>query len=267
MGFTFDDTDTKGVASPLAEMHRLIANDPRNAERIFAYIGGEEVNDSATHAHHRYVINFEDFPLRRHEAGQSWFQLTEETQRAQLREGVVAPDYPHHVAADWPDLLSIVEARVKGTRASHSTAHWWHFERYRVDLQKAICALESRERVVVRSLTSTRYAFAFIPARMVHDQTLIVFCLSRFSQWALLSCRVHELWASFFGATFKDDSRYNVGDCFESFPFSVRVLKASKASKQRAKHTTTFRAALMVRNNEGLTKTYNRFHDPGEMSE
>ena len=24
MGFTFDDTDTKGVASPLAEMHRLI---------------------------------------------------------------------------------------------------------------------------------------------------------------------------------------------------------------------------------------------------
>ena len=27
-----------------------------------------------------------------------------------------------------------------------------------------------------------------------------------------------------------------------------------------------FRAALMVRNNEGLTKTYNRFHDPQERS-
>jgi hypothetical protein len=27
-----------------------------------------------------------------------------------------------------------------------------------------------------------------------------------------------------------------------------------------------FRAALMIRNNEGLTKTYNRFHDPGETS-
>ena len=58
MGFTFDDTDTKGVASPIAEMHRLIAKDPRNAERIFPYIGGEEVNDSPTHTHHRYVINF-----------------------------------------------------------------------------------------------------------------------------------------------------------------------------------------------------------------
>jgi hypothetical protein len=27
-----------------------------------------------------------------------------------------------------------------------------------------------------------------------------------------------------------------------------------------------FRAAIMIRNNEGLTKTYNRFHDPEEQS-
>ena len=31
MGFTFDDTDTKGVATPIAEMNELIAKDPRNA--------------------------------------------------------------------------------------------------------------------------------------------------------------------------------------------------------------------------------------------
>ena len=46
-------------------MKQLIAKDPRNAERIFPYIGGEEVNDSPTHAHQRYVIYFADFPLRR----------------------------------------------------------------------------------------------------------------------------------------------------------------------------------------------------------
>ena len=65
MGFTFDDTDKKGVASPLAEMRRLIELEPRNREVIFPYIGGEEVNTSPTHAHHRYVINFRDWPLRR----------------------------------------------------------------------------------------------------------------------------------------------------------------------------------------------------------
>ena len=58
MGFTFDDIDTKGVATPISEMQRLIKQAPRNQEVILPYIGGEEVNTSPTHAYHRYVINF-----------------------------------------------------------------------------------------------------------------------------------------------------------------------------------------------------------------
>jgi hypothetical protein len=36
-GFIFDDADTKGVATKLAEMRRLIAEDPRNQDVIFPY--------------------------------------------------------------------------------------------------------------------------------------------------------------------------------------------------------------------------------------
>ena len=36
---------TKGAANSLAQMQELIAKGPRNGERIFPYIGGEEVND------------------------------------------------------------------------------------------------------------------------------------------------------------------------------------------------------------------------------
>ena len=58
MGFTFDDSgpaddDTPGIPSPIATMKRLIAENPKNAEVIFPYIGGVEVNSSPTHAHHR----------------------------------------------------------------------------------------------------------------------------------------------------------------------------------------------------------------------
>ncbi len=65
MGFTFDDTDAKGVASPTALVRELVARDPRNAERIKPYIGGEEVNSHPGQRPHRWVIDFEDFPLRR----------------------------------------------------------------------------------------------------------------------------------------------------------------------------------------------------------
>jgi hypothetical protein len=58
MGFTFDDTDREGVGTSIAEMHRLTAKDMHNAECVFPFIGGEEVNNSPSLTNHRYVINF-----------------------------------------------------------------------------------------------------------------------------------------------------------------------------------------------------------------
>ena len=46
MGFTFDDVAAaKGEAESLGKMRAIIERDPRNSERIFPYIGGEEVNN------------------------------------------------------------------------------------------------------------------------------------------------------------------------------------------------------------------------------
>lgn len=53
----------------------------------------------------------------RKESGQSWFDLSEEAQKVQLREGVTAINYAEPVAADWPDLVELVERKVKPERA------------------------------------------------------------------------------------------------------------------------------------------------------
>ena len=63
----------------------------------------------------------------------------------------------------------------------------------------------------------------------------------------------------------KDDLRYTPTDCFETFPFPAGS-KTSVALEAAGREYYEFRAALMVRINEGLTKTYNRFHDPEETS-
>ena len=354
MGFTFDDTDKKGVASPLAEMRRLIESDPRNREVIFPYIGGEEVNTSPTHAHHRYVINFLNWPLRRadrqaqasktwtpgsadissaraggppwttrrrpeivpagtmpappeqpsllgratgselrptspeigreamrapadrdrdDEAGDeqgsgddvpvemaSWAGGTDAERRELLRSGVVPVDYPGAVAADWPELLAIVEEKVKGTRGSHSTAPWWQFERLRPELYTTIAGLP---RVLAISQVTQYVAFAFLPTDMVFAHRLYIFADSRNTLFALLQARVHEIWARFFGSSLEERFMYAAADCFETFPFpdgweTHPPLEA--AGRAYYKHRT----ALMVRNDEGMTKTYNRFHDPYE---
>jgi hypothetical protein len=61
----------------------------------------------------------------------------------------------------------------------------------------------------------------------------------------------------------KDDLNYSPSDCFETFPFPPD-FETDPALEQVGQAYYEFRAALMIRNNEGLTKTYNRFHDPAE---
>ena len=270
MGFTFDDTDKKGVASPLAEMQRLITANPRNGEVIFPYIGGEEVNASPTHAHHRYVINFRDFPLRRDALGQSWSDADDKQRREWLRAGIVPLDYPDPAAADWPELLEIVGHTVKPARA-HLTknpvgrqraAFWWRYGSLAKDLYAAISSLDQ---VLVISRVSEHCAFGFLPQRFIFSERLVVFPFSSHASLCTLQSRPHEIWARFFSTTLEDRLSYTPTGCFETFPFPDR-WESRPDLEAAGKAYYEHRAALMLANNEGLTKTYNRFHDPYEHS-
>lgn len=231
MGFTFDDTDTSGVASSLAEMRRLIEKDPRNQEVIFPYIGGEEVNTSPTHAHHRYVINFGD-------------RIEEECRTR------------------WPDLMAIVEEKVKPERMRNNRAvrrrYWWRFGETTPALYSAVGGLN---RVLACSLVSNKIIFAFLPTGVVFSHKLGVFAYEIWTAFCTLQSNVHEVWGRFFSSTMKDDVNYSPSDCFETFPFPDG-WETSPALEAAGRAYHEHRAALMVARGEGLTTTYNRFHDP-----
>ena len=271
MGFTFDDTDRKGVATPLSEMRQLLEDNPRNHKVIFPYIGGQEINTSPTHAHHRYVINFRDWPLRRTDLGATWRNAGDNTQEDWLRDGIVPLDYPEPVAADWPELLAIVEERVKPQRMAlppkntinkEAAQKWWRFLAYRQGLNAAISGLK---RVLVVSRISNTFALTYLPSESVANEKTVVFPFANCSPFATLQSRPHEIWTRFFSTTLKDDLQYTPSDCFETFPFP-EGWQSHPALEAVGKEYYEFRAELMVRNDEGLTKTYNRFHDPDERS-
>jgi len=166
----------------------------------------------------------------------------------------------------WPDLMQIVEEKVKPTRLKDNRAlyrkYWWQYAEKRIDLYKTIHDLEY---VLARSLTSKHFAFTFLPQGMVYDQTLIIFAQTSWAFFAAISSRVHESWCAFFGATLEDRPRYNIADCFETFSFPEN-FEINARLEAIGKEYYEFRAQLMVANNEGLTKTYNRFHDAPERS-
>jgi hypothetical protein len=95
---------------------------------------------------------------------------------------------------------------------------------------------------------------------MVYAHTLNVFAVSSFGAFAIVQSRAHESWARLFGSSMKDDLRYTSSDCFDTFPFPSPTGQLEHLGKEYYE----YRAGLMVRTNQGLTATYNRFHDRDE---
>jgi len=237
MGFTFDDTNP--VASPVSRMKELL-RDEMNQEIVSPYLGGAEVNTSPTHAHHRYVIDFGERTLEE--------------------------------AARWPELLQIVEDKVHperiGKPGSYSS-QWWLFGRRNIE---GTATVRNLVRVLVISRVSQTAAFTFLPPGMVYSEQLVVFGFEQYAAFAIMQCQIHEIWARFFSSSMKDDLRYAPTDCFETFAFPEGGVTNSgledvgeKCFNYRARlmANRSVRASLMKSHpEEGLTKTYNRFHDP-----
>lgn len=271
LGFTFDDNDSKGAASSVSRMHHLIAKEPRNALRIFPYIGGEEVNSHPSHQHHRYVINFSDLPLRRDSSLPSWAESTIANRNTFLRDGVVPADYVEPVAADWPDLLGIAEDRVKPQRAKlgqntdarRRKKFWWQWGRYTPGLYDRIRHLD---RVFVTNAAAVMYhIIAAVPAQQVFSHKLIVFAFDDFGSFAALQSRIHEIWSSRFGSTRGaiDALTYNPTQVFRTYPFPVGLPDHAELTKIGAEYNA-HRARTLVDEKIGLTELYSRFNNPND---
>ncbi len=233
-GLSFQGSIVLGMGFVLTpeEREELIAKNPKNAERIFPYIGGEEVNTSPTQSPHRYVINFGQMSLE--EAGQ------------------------------WPDLLEIVRERVKPERDQNKRQtyrdRWWRFAEYRPGLFEAKAPLE---RCLVAARTSLHVMFSFQPSERVFSENLVVIASENTATFAVLQSRVHAAWVSLTSSTLETRQGYRPSDCFETFAFPEPDPRALiPALEDIGSRLHEARAAYMRETQQGLTQTYNLLKNP-----
>lgn len=245
------------------EAQALIVKDARNADCLRPYLNGEDLTSCPTQSPSRWVINFHDWPLNRLGVGR-WLAANHKQQKAWLREGIVPADYPDPVAADYPDLLPIVDARVKPerTRKNEQGEHqlryplylkWWIYAEKRPELYATIVSLD---RVLVGCQTAKYVSLAFEPANYVYSHATNVFCSNQHSWLALLASSIHDAWAREYSGSLETRLRYSPSDCFETFPFpdSLNELEAVGELYDAERRN------IMTERGEGLTTTYNRFH-------
>jgi hypothetical protein len=173
-------------------------------------------------------------------------------------------------ARAWPQLLQVVETRVKPERQKlrldNSSARvlrdkWWRFQAHRPALYETVSALD---RCLVTAIVSKHLTFSFQPTNRIYSDQLYVFPVDTFSFFAVLQSRVHEPWARLLSSSMRTDLRYSASDCFETFPFpQPDPRKLIPLLESAGKRLYEGRATYMGQTDQGLTKTYNMLKDPG----
>ena len=216
-GFTMSPED--------AQVH--ISNNPHNADVLFPYLGGEDLNQIPTQQAPRWVINFFDWP------------------ESQARQ--------------YPDLFRIIEEVVKPQRYTNNRPsirrYWWRYTELQPRLYRTIANLK---RVLAITVTSKTVMPVFVPNGQVFSHALVIFAYDDYFHLGILSSGLHSRWAIRHASSLKTDTRYTPQTCFETFVQPSH----SEAVSDVARNMDEFRRDLMVNEWIGLTTLYNRIHDP-----
>jgi hypothetical protein len=237
------------------EAQALIDKNPHNKDVLFPYLNGEDLNSRPDQSPSRWIINFFDWAL--------------DAEHDDPKKPKGSP-----YAADYPDCLKILEEKVKPERTKRKANGefvqrkplpqlWWIYAEKRPGLYKAIAG---RDRILVRARIANMHSMVYVLPNRVYNEKVVVFVECSF---AILQSNIHETWAREYSSTLKKDMQYTPSDCFETFPFPDIENKAEikKKLEQIGEKYYSDRQNIMQTRQEGLTKTYNRFHNPNENSE
>ena len=254
-GISFIGSQTGGTGFVLTtdEAYKLIEKNNKNKDVLYPFLSGEDFNSRPDQSPSRWVINFFDWAL------------DAEHDDPKNPKG-------HPYASDYADCLEIVRQRVKPERDNNNRKErrerWWQYAEKCPALYSTI---QGCEKVLFHGFTSKYLCFGFAPGDIVYSAPHIVIQISEYCQFAALQASLHEAWVLNYCSTMRTDIRYAPSDVFETFPFPTP--DPSDLSIQFPTLNTTgetyytHRQATMRDRQEGLTKTYNRFHSANETAD
>ena len=218
----------KGFILKPEEAWEWIAEDPRNAEVLFSYLNGKDLNSRPDCSASRWVIDFG------------------------MREYLEAETY----GLPFSRVTEKVKPQRESVKIDYRRKYWWRFAAWAPAMRKAIADLDD---VLVVAQTSSTLMPVIVPTGQVYDQKLVVFASNSGAMLATLSSVLHTLWCSRYGSSMRTDFVYTPSDVFETFPRPEPTPELEAIGRT----LDAERREIMLRRDFGLTRLYNLVNDPG----
>lgn len=208
------------------QARQWIEGDSRNAEVLFPYLNGEDLNGRPDASASRWVINFHNWSEER--------------------------------ARSYPVPFAQVQAQVKPQRDMNKKVNyrsrWWQFGERCPGLY---AALGDHRRAIAITLVSKVVMPVMVPTGQVFSHALGVIASDDAALLALLSSSAHYWWTIERASTLETRIRYTPTDVFETF---VRPEPTDRL-RDLGDRLDRERRELMLARQAGLTSTYNLVHD------
>ncbi|MEW6730710.1 MAG: type IIL restriction-modification enzyme MmeI [Acidobacteriota bacterium] len=229
------------------ERKELIKQDPKSKEIIKPFLTGQDINQDPKQQTNRYTIDFGSYS-----------------------EGI-AKQYE----ACWSRLYNTVRLQRKGNKIKQREVLWWQYIGRQEELYEAV---KGHTLILACSQVSKYWSVSWVQANQIFADKVVVFDLTSQAHFAVLNSCFHIEWAEKTSSRLKEDPNYLLAKTFETFPFPNELLGIE--IRDKLSHTKTLiktlenlgvryhegRCQIMLSRQEGLTTTYNRFHNPSETS-
>lgn len=215
------------------EAQEWIAVDARNAEVLFPYLNGEDLNQRPDASASRWVVDFNDWSEERARAYSLPFRRL--IDRVKPERQRLKPDGEYVLRKPLPE-------------------RWWQYGEKRPALRKAIADLS--EVLVIARVSKTVMPMR-VPTGQVPSEACVVFASDSYAAQAVLSSTLHRTWAITYGSTLETRVRYTPSDVFETFPLPASTERLTVAGQTLER----VRREMMLRRNLGLTSLYNLVDD------
>jgi hypothetical protein len=227
----------RGFELTAEERSALLERDPRSDEVIFPLFNGQDLNTMGALEPYRWVIYFRDWP-----------EAAARKYRAAF-ERVVEQVKPY---------------RESLTGQIHQDC-FWKFWDLRPQL---IRELERRTTILASAINSKYVSFRRVPTGNVYNKKTKLYFLDTWWEFAVLQSSFHQEWAFWTCGTLGASTiNYSTSAALETWPMPTKLAVHQDELESLGKEYHAKREHLLVEGRVGLTKLYNRFHDPKDADE
>jgi hypothetical protein len=233
----------------------MLADDPRNAEVVFAFLGGNELLTKASVEPARYVIDFQ--PRNVIEA--SSYKMPYERIKSMVqpkRQAVAAKEATRNAKT----LAKNPVAKVNRHHENFLN-HWWFMSYGREDLMARIASLP---RYIVCVRVTKRPIFEFISSDIHPNDSLQVFPLADDYSFGVLQSDTHWAWFTAKCSTQNSRPRYTSDTVFDTFPWPQSPTEGQIAEVAAAAVALrNLRRETMAQVRYSLRELYRTLEEPG----